>query len=262
MPRSLLLMNAMMSLLVAAVGLAGGARGEPAGPIIAAASDLQFALTEISDRFAEDSKERVRLTFGSSGNLARQIKSGAPFELFLSADEAFILELAQDGRLQGEGVVYAQGRLALFVPHGSALKADGSLKDLAAAADDGRLVKLAIANPEHAPYGRRAKEVLVHLGLWDSLSSRLVYGENVTQAAQFAVSGAASGGIIAYSLSLAGNIGQKGSSALIPADWHEPLRQRMALTSNAGPIATKFYHYLQSPVARDILARNGFTLPQ
>lgn len=239
--------------------LSGARAAEP--PLIAAASDLQFALTEISTSFMAKTGQSVRLTFGSSGNFARQIRSGAPIELFLSADEKLVGALAHDGLTDGEGELYAEGRLVLIVPNGSPLKADGSLADLAAALGDGRLSKLAIANPEHAPYGARAKEVLIAKGLWDQIQGKLVFGENVSQATQFAVSGAADGGIIAQSLAVSPAIATLGVSAVIPAEWHSPLRQRMVVTKKAGETARQFFDFVRGPEARAVLQRNGFILP-
>jgi len=235
---------------------------EAAGPpVIAAASDLRFALTEIAQAFEAATGERVRLSFGSSGNFARQIRANAPFELFLSADEAYVLDLARDGHTRDDGVLYALGRLVLAVPHGSPLEPDGTLADLRAALADGRVQRFAIANPEHAPYGQRAREALEHAGLWAPLQDRLVVGENVAQAAQFALSPSSHGGIIAHSLARSPELARRGAFALIPEDRHAPLRQRMVLLQNAGPVAERFYAYLQSPPARAILRRYGFALP-
>jgi molybdate transport system substrate-binding protein len=229
--------------------------------VIAAAADLQFALTEVAEAFKAETGQEVKLAFGSSGNFARQIRQGGPFEVYLSADEQYVLDLARDGFAQGEGTLYAIGRLVLVVPHGSPLRADGSLDDLAAALDDGRLERFAIANPEHAPYGERAEEALRHRGLWDKIQPKLVLGENVSQAAQFALSGSTQGGIIAYSLALSPKIAAQGSFELVPAEWHEPLRQRMALLRGAGPVAERFYAFVQEPEARRIMRRFGFILP-
>jgi molybdate transport system substrate-binding protein len=147
------------------------------------------------------------------------------------------------------------------VPKSSPLKSDAEFKDLAAALADGRLKKFAIANPEHAPYGRAAREALTHAKLWKTIESKLVLAENVSQAAQFATSGSAQGGIIAYAQAIAPAIETLGEYALIPADWHQPLRQRMVLMRNAGDTANSFYRYLQSPPAREIFKRYGFRLP-
>ena len=230
-------------------------------PVIAGAADLKFALEEIATAFKEDTGREVNLVLGSSGNLYRQIGQGAPFRMFLSADEGFVFKLADSGKTVDRGELYAVGRIVILVPHGSPLKADGELNDLAAALADGRLGKFAIANPEHAPYGKRAEEALKHAGLWEKLKDKLVLGENVSQAAQFATSGGTHGGIIAYSLALAPAVARLGSHALIPDSWHEPLRQRMVLLKGADDTTRAFYRYMQQPAARTIMEKYGFLLP-
>lgn len=246
--------------LAATASALPGRAGTAEAPLVAAASDLQFALPEIADAFTAETGHGVRLSFGSSGNFARQIRQGAPFELYLSADERYVRALARDGFTRGEGVVYAHGRIVLVVPPGSPLAPDGSLDDLARALTKGRVTRFAIANPEHAPYGQRAAEALRHKGLWEAIRPHLVLGENVSQAAQFAVSGNAQGGIIAYSLALAPNLARRAAYELIPADWHTPLRQRMALMAGAGPVAEAFFGFLQGPIARAILDDHGLGL--
>lgn len=232
-------------------------------PAIAAAADLKFALAEIAQAFEKDTRRTLKLSFGSSGNFAHQVEQGAPFELFLSADEQYIFRLADKGLTSDRGMLYAVGRIVLFAPHGSSLKADDKLADLKSALTDGRLKRFAIANPDHAPYGRAARSVLQHAGLWGSIQPKLVQGENASQATQFAASGSSQGGIVPLSLSKAPEITRLGSFALIPAEWHtaEPLRQRMALTRKAGETARAFYDYLQQPPARAIFVRYGFVLP-
>lgn len=228
---------------------------------VAAAADLQFALGEIAALYEKESGHVLSLSFGSSGNFARQIPQGAPFELFLSADEDYILKLAAQGLMQGEGRLYAIGRIALLVPHGSKLRADSELQDLVAAVGDGRIQRFAIANPEHAPYGRAARSALQRAGIWERLQPHLVLGENVAQATQFATSGSAQGGIVAWSLANSAEVAKRGTVALIPESWHAPLRQRMALTNRAGFAARRFYDYLQQPAARAVFERHGFSLP-
>ena len=251
----------LLAWLVLVVTAASPATGAERAPVVAAAASLRFALEEIAAAFRLETGDDVRLSLGASGNLARQIRQGAPYQLFLSADERFVLELARDGFTRGEGALYSVGRLVLFVPHGSPLKADGSLDDLRAALDDGRLKKFAIANPEHAPYGQRAEEALRSAGLWESIRDRLVYGESVSQAAQFAASGNAQAGIIAESLARSPKVSALGAFAPIAESAYRPLRQRMALAHGAGPVAVRFYQYLTQAAARRILARYGFTLP-
>jgi molybdate transport system substrate-binding protein len=160
-----------------------------------------------------------------------------------------------------EGRLYATGRIVLFAPHGSALEIDAQFAGLKAALARNALRRFAIANPEHAPYGRAAEQALRRLGLWDALSGKLVLGENVSQAAQFATSGSAEGGIFAYSLALSNEIAARGRYVLVPETLHDPLRQRMVLVKGAGPTALAFYEYLQAREARAIFRRYGFVLP-
>ena len=239
----------------------------PAGaadiPPIAAAADLKFALTEVAARFEQASGRTVRISFGSSGNFTHQIEQGAPFELFLSADENFIFQLADKGLTRDRGTLYAIGRIVLFAPHGSPLQVDAGPQSLPMALASGNIHRFAIANPDHAPYGRAARAALRHLGLWAQIEPKLVFGENAAQAMQFAASGSSQGGIVPLSLSRAPQIAKLGSFALIPAEWHagEPLRQRMVLLKSAGDTARLFHDYLQQPAAREILACYGFVLP-
>jgi len=247
-----------MSLLVLSVP----ARAQSDRPVIAVASSVQLAVQDVADAFTADTGYSPRLSFGSSGNFSRQIRSGAPFELFLSADEAFVLDLARDGFTRDEGTVYVAGRLALVAPETSPLAVDASLDGLARSLEAGDIRRFAIANPEHAPYGMRAREALQHRGLWSALQPLLVLGENVSQAAQFALSGSTAGGLIAYSQAVAPLLASRSRHALVPESWHQPLRQRMALLHDAGPVAEAFYHYLQSDDARTILSRYGFSTPE
>ena len=230
-------------------------------PLIAGASDLQFALAEIVERFARDTGQRVRLSLGSSGNITRQIEQGSPVELFLSADEAFVFRLHDGGHTRDRGELYAIGRIVLFTPPGSPIRAGGGMDAFREALAAGRITRFAIANPEHAPYGRAAMQALQAAGLWDAIRPRLAFGENVSQAAQFALAGGSQGGIVAYSLVLAPALHGRGAYTLLPATLHAPLRQRMVLTRRAGPVAERFFAYMQQPAAREIMRRYGFVLP-
>jgi molybdate transport system substrate-binding protein len=230
-------------------------------PLVAAASDLNFALSEIAGRFAREHGEHVELVFGSSGLLTRQIRDGAPFELFLSADEVLVEALGDAGLTRDRGTLYAIGRIVLFAPAGSPLVPDEGLDGLARLLARGGVTRFAIANPEHAPYGQAAEGALRKRSLWHDLQPHVVLGDNVSQAAQFATAGNAVGGIIAYSLALAPDVRRLGTFALIPETDHEPLRQRMVRLRRAGPVADRFYHHLQEPSARAILEEYGFVLP-
>jgi molybdate transport system substrate-binding protein len=230
-------------------------------PNVAAASDLKFALEEIAAAFEAKTGRRVRLTFGSSGNLARQIGAGAPFELFLSADESYVAHLEQAGRTEGAGVLYAVGRIVVFAPSGSPVRADPELTGVREALASGQLKRLAIANPEHAPYGRAARDALERVGAWELALPRLALGENVSQAAQFGLTGAAEAAIIAYSLVLTPAFKGRGAFALVSERLHSPLRQRMVLVKGAGDTSRGLYRFISSEDARPVLERYGFALP-
>lgn len=249
--------------LLACGGLAHAAFEQTgAAPAVAAAADLQFVLPQIALAFERESGRKLRLSFGSSGVFARQIVQGAPYELFFSADESYVELLQQAHRTMDAGQPYALGRLALFIPNGSPLRADRNLGDLAAAARDGRLKRLSIANPEHAPYGRAAREALQRAGVWEQVENKLVLGENAAQAAQFAASGSAQAGIIPLALARAPDFAGRGAFATLPENWHAPLRQRMVLIRGAGETAQLFYVFMQTPAVRAMLARYGFASPE
>jgi molybdate transport system substrate-binding protein len=256
--------------VIAAAGFVMIVGARPAAqrpPAIAAAANLNFALSEIKDQFVRERRAPVDIVFGSSGTLTRQIQDGAPFELFLAADEEFPKRLAAAGLTRDEGVVYAIGRLALFAPRGSPLTVDARLDGLARLVKTGkgapaRAGKFAIANPDVAPYGEAAEAVLQKHGLWDDIRPQLVLGDTIAQAAQFATTGNAIGGLLAYSLVLAPGFAERGMYALIPESDHLPLRQLMVLLKRAGATATQFYEYLQGDTARAILRKHGYGVPQ
>lgn len=231
-------------------------------PTVAAAANLNFALTEIAKQFEQAHGTGVQLVFGASGTLTRQIQDGAPFEVFLAADEEFPHRLTAAGLTRDGGVVYAVGRLVIFAPKGSPLTVDERLEGLARLARTGQVGRFAIANPDVAPYGRAAEAVLRKRGLWDVLRPRLVLGDTIAQAAQFATTGNAAGGLIAYSIVRSPGFSERGTYAVIPDADYPALRQRMVLLKNAGPVATAFYAYLQREPARAILRAHGFTIPE
>ncbi|MFQ6372281.1 molybdate ABC transporter substrate-binding protein [Shewanella sp. YIC-542] len=239
---------------------AAGASTE--APNIAAAANIKFAMDEIVKNYQQASGHHLRVSYGSSGNFVAQIKHGAPFQLFLSADEKYVDALQHAGMTQDNGVVYAYGRLALVAPKNSPLTLDEDLSGLKALLASGKLSRFAIANPAHAPYGERAKQLLQHHGLWQDLQPAVVYGENVSQAAQFALSGSAQGGIVALSLALAPQFQARGRYLALPQEQHRPLTQRMVLLNNAGSVAQDFFQYLQSEPARAVFSAYGFGLPK
>lgn len=225
---------------------------------IAAAADLKFAMEEIVAVFKQtNAADQVETIYGSSGKFYTQIQQGAPFDLFFSADIAYPRMLATEGHAAAEARPYAVGRIVLWSASRDASKM--TLADLA----DPAIRKIAIANPKHAPYGKRAEEALRSAGLWDKVESRLVMGENIAQTAQYVQTGNADVGIIALSLALNKELAAKGGYALIPDALHQPLEQGFIVTKRAAanPLAKKFADYMGSPEARRVMVRYGFVLP-
>jgi molybdate transport system substrate-binding protein len=250
----------MLALLAAWVlGWPGAAAQRP--PTIAAAANLNFALTGITKQFERDRGPHVEVVFGASGTLTRQIRDGAPFEMFLAADEEFPNQLTAAGLTRDAGAVYAIGRLVLFAPTGSPLVVDARFDGLSRLLKAGGVTRFAIANPDVAPYGRAAEAALRTRGLWDAVRPRLVLGDSIAQAAQFATTGNAVGGLIAYSLVKEPALAGKGTYALVPQADHPPLRQRMVLLKRATPAVERFYAYMQGSAARAVLVKNGYEVP-
>jgi molybdate transport system substrate-binding protein len=225
---------------------------------VAAAADLKFAMNEIVAAFNEANPGgEVRVIYGSSGKFRTQIEQGAPYDLYFSADIAFPRELAKRG-LGGSPVrLYALGRIVLW-----STSLDATRMTLASLVDP-EITRIAIANPRHAPYGRRAEEALRASGLWEQVEPKLIYGENVAHAAQFVQTGNAQVGIIALSLALSPELANKGSHTLIPDDLHEPLEQGYIITRRAASnaLAKRFADYMGSSPARAVMTRYGFLLP-
>jgi molybdate transport system substrate-binding protein len=230
-------------------------------PLIAAAASLQPALEEAAALIAAQTGIAPRFAYGASGNLVRQIVQGAPFEMLLAADEISIEKLADAGQARDAGHVFALGRLALFASRGSALDPAAGLAALRPLLAAGRLTRFAIANPETAPYGRAAEEALRRIGLWDAIRPRLVFGENIAQAAQFAMTEGVSGGLVAYSLALSPTLKARGSFSLVPASLHDPLRHRLALTRRASDAALGLQAWFLSAEAAAVFARHGLEAP-
>jgi molybdate transport system substrate-binding protein len=252
-----------ISLLFAIIGSVGFSSTSLANdaPAIAAAANIKFAVDEIATHFQQKTGLAVRISYGSSGNFVTQIQHGAPFEMMLSADEGYIDKLNQAGFTQGEGIIYAIGRLALAAPKDSPLILDAELVGLRQLIDDGKLSRFAIANPDHAPYGERAREVLKTKGLWDMLQPTLILGENAAQATQFTISGSTQGGIVPLSLALTPEFAKRGNYVVIPDALFQPLYQRMALMPHASETTELFYQYMQSAEAQGVLTHFGFNLP-
>lgn len=252
--------------MLLAVTLATSSLAQAETVTVAAASSLQFAMPELVERFEAEHDDQVRVTFGASGNLLRQIQQGAPFEVFLSADEARARTLEDEGVSDGEGRTYALGRLVWLQSKDRPLpNEDDPLQAVRQAiadssSGDSRL-RIALANPEHAPYGLAAREVLEQADLWQDSEALRIVGENVAQAAQFSLSAESIGGFSAYSLVSAPELEGRATWRLIPEQWHHPLVQRMVLVDGAGDGARAFFDFMQSPEAEEVLTRFGFSVP-
>ena len=225
---------------------------------LAAAADLKFALDEIVVLFkGAHPAARIETIYGSSGKFSTQIRQGAPFDMYFSADIAYPRALAAEGFAASEVRPYAVGRIVLWSP--SRNVGEMTLLDLS----DPSIKKIAIANPKHAPYGKRAQEALTAAGVWDKVESKLVFGENVAQAAQFVQTGNAQIGIIALSLALSPELARQGRYVLISDKLHGPLEQGFIITKRAAgnSLVKAFARHMEGRETRAILSRYGFVLP-
>jgi molybdate transport system substrate-binding protein len=229
---------------------------------VAAAADMSAALPELVAAYTKKTGQTVKLAFGASGNLTNQIRNGAPFDVFFSADEQYPQQLIAEGLASKDTLYrYAIGRLVLWVPNDSPL--DLSKLGIQALLDPS-VKKISIANPATAPYGRAAEATLRHFAIYDKVSSRLVLGENISQAAQFVDSGNAQAGMIALSHALAPAMKDKGRYWSVPLDAYPTLNQAAVMISKSKQqdAARKFLEFMRSPEANSLLTRFGFSLPE
>jgi molybdate transport system substrate-binding protein len=259
-------MSRIVGLLGAIVmSVLGGIVDSPvqAGEIsIAAASDLNFAFKEIVAEFEKKTGHTVKLSLGSSGNFLAQISNGAPFDLFFSADISYPKKLEEAGLTEpGTLYMYAVGRIVVWVPKGSPIDvASLGIKAL----QHPSVKKIAIANPKHAPYGRAAVAAMEHLRVYDAVKDRLVLGENISQTAQFVLTGGADIGIIALSLAVAPAMKETGTYWEIPLEAYPRLEQgALVLKAAKDPkTARAFLDYIKGPEGAGVFKRYGFFLPE
>lgn len=228
--------------------------------LVSAAADLNAVLPEVASRFEQKTGKRVVLTFGSSGNFYQQIRNGAPFDMFFSADEQYPAKLQQEGLVEpGTLHVYGLGKIVLAVPAESKLDLSKGLSILMAH----EVRKVAIANPQHAPYGRAAVEALRKEGLYDKLKTKFVLGENISQTAQFLQSENADAGIIALSLASAPKAKSSFRFVAIPQADYQPLWQAVIIVKSAQhkQTAREFLHFIQGAEVQTLLRQYGFGEP-
>jgi molybdate transport system substrate-binding protein len=237
------------------------AAAKPCGTVtVAAASDLTYAMNEIAANFEKATGCTVRLSMGSSGNFLTQIENGAPFDVFFSADIAYPKKLETEGlAAPGTTYLYAIGKIVLWTRKDSRVDVSKGFSALR----DPAVQKIAIANPEHAPYGRAAEEALRQSGVYEAVKDRLVLGENISQTAEFVESGNADAGIVALSLVLSPAMKDKGRAWNIPENLYTPIQQgAVVVRAAANPQgALQFLNYIKMPATAALLERYGFVLP-
>ncbi|MCE2679561.1 MAG: molybdate ABC transporter substrate-binding protein [Burkholderiales bacterium] len=234
--------------------------------LVAAASDLRSVLPELIAKFQAGSPHRIKPTYAASGVLYTQLVQGAPFQMFLSADQNFVKRLFDAGKTKDAGHPYAQGRLLLVLPAHLKLPASETLSEtekiqrLMAVwlATEGE--KFVIPSPEHAPYGIKAREVLQAVGFWSALQTRLVVGDNAAQASQFLLGGHVNAGLLPVSLLKVQPLPAHLQAMVVPAALHAPLIQRMVLLKNSDASAQAFYDFLLSEQARGVFVQHGFAV--
>src|SRR5215469_2414107 len=224
---------------------------------VAAAADLQFAMQDIVGQFQKQTGKNVRVIYGSSGNFFQQVQNGAPFDMFFSANLDYPQKLEAAGLIEPESYYqYGRGKIVIWVPNGSKINVKSGLKVLLEA--DVR--KIAIANPQHAPYGQAAIAAMQKAGVYEKAKEKFVLGENISQTASFVMSGAADVGIVALSLALSPNMKGKGDFAVIPPDQYPPIEQACVILSSSKnkDIAKQFLSFIKTAVAAETMKRYGF----
>ena len=224
---------------------------------IAAASDLQSAMQEITSGFEKETGTKIKVIYGSSGNFFQQIQNGAPVDMFFSANLDYPRKLEDGGLAEaGSFYQYARGKIVIWVPNDSRINLDQGLQTLL----DARIKKIALANPIHAPYGQAAVSAMRKEGIYEKVREKFVLGENISQTASFVTSGAADIGIISLSLALSPSIKGKGRYAEIPSDKYPPIDQAVVIlnSSKNKALARRFLAYLKSAGARKELQSYGF----
>ncbi|MDQ1390531.1 MAG: molybdate transport system substrate-binding protein [Acidobacteriaceae bacterium] len=224
---------------------------------VAAAADLQFAMQDVTARFHKETGKTVKLIYGSSGNFFQQIQNGAPFDMFFSANLDFPKKLEAAGSTEpGTYYQYARGKIVLWVPKESKIDLTSGMKALL----DPSVKKIAIANPQHAPYGQAAVAAMQTENIYERLKEKFVLGENISQTASFVVSGAADVGIVALSLALSPTMKEKGRYADIPAGEYPPIEQACVIlrSSKEKDTARQFLSFMKTPAVAEVLRSYGF----
>ena len=237
-------------------------QAHPEAVNVAVASNLTHTITEVSRAFNRDEGSRVNLTFGSSGNFARQIVQGAPYKVFISAGKKYVDFIRDNGREISSFKALAHGRLSLYVPEMSKIKIPTTFAEVLQILQYGDFRKMAIANPEHAPYGSAAREALKNAGVWVISRNKLLLGENAAQAMQFCVSGSVDLCIVPNSFLALEQFSGRGTNFPVPESWHPPITQYAVLLDNSDEQGVRYFKYLSSVSSEAIFRKHGYTLAE
>jgi molybdate transport system substrate-binding protein len=262
-----LVVPGVVAMLLSALSFGVQAQHEP---LVAVAASVAAATEAITARFSSRSGIKVRLSVGASGNLARQIRRGAPFELFISADQSYPQGIVDAGLSAGLSTTYARGQLALMVTARSGIGLPTAIESAGAAPStrgmairyalrDARIKHIAMANPNHAPYGRAARESLQFIDLWSSLEAKVVMGESVAQSARFATTGTVQVALLPLGTIVHSPLAKE-RYVIVPLAWYAPLRQQMVLIKAASAQARQLFAFVRTDEARAILAEYGFLI--
>lgn len=227
---------------------------------VAVASNLTHAMTEINEAYYREEGNRANLTFGSSGNFARQIVQGAPYKVFISAGKKYADFIRDNGGEINASGTLVYGRLSLYVPETSKLEKPASLADALKILQYGEYRRMSIANPEHAPYGHAARDALVKAGVWVVNHKKLLLGENAAQAMQFCLSGSVDLCIVPSSFPRLDRFAGKGVGFQLPEKWHLPVAQYAILLDGNDGQALRYYDYLWSRSSAGVFRKYGYGL--
>lgn len=230
-------------------------------PVVAVAANMTRAMTEIAARYQAKTGKKIKLTFGSSGNFTRQIQQGAPYTLFLSADLKYVDMLAQRNRTASKAIPFAVGEIGILIPNSSVLSDAADVHAIFQSLMYDQYRKIAIANPETAPYGAAAVQALQSGGLWAIPSQKMLIAENAAQVVQYGLTGSVDAAIIPSSFAVYPGFRGEGKFFPIPANWYDPIEQYLVLLRGAGTSTKAFLNYLEGDDAKEIIRKYGYTLP-
>lgn len=230
-------------------------------PVVAVAANMTHVMTEVADQYQAKTGKQIKLTFGSSGNFTRQIQQAAPYTLFLSADKKYVDILTENNLTDSKAIAFARGEIGILIPNRSVLSDATDIRSIFQSLIYGQYRKIAIANPETAPYGAAAMQALQSGGLWATSSQKTLIAENAAQVVQYGLTGSVDLAIIPSSFAIYPGLSGQGKFYPIPPSWHDPIDQYLVLLKGAGKSTRAFLNYLSSEAVKDIIKKYGYSLP-